>query len=199
MTETTAEKKHITIGILAHVDAGKTTLSEELLYETGVRKQAGRVDNGDTLLDHDEMERNRGITIFSKQAELSTAETDITLLDTPGHVDFTAEMERTLQVLDYAILVISASDRIQAHTKTVWRLLNEYRIPVFLFVNKMDQPDNLQSEILTELQDFSDKIVAFSCYEQGTIHTSEDFYESIAMASEDETILNTYMEQGGTF
>lgn len=196
MTETTAEKKHITIGILAHVDAGKTTLSEELLYETGVRKQAGRVDNGDTLLDHDEMERNRGITIFSKQAELSTAETDITLLDTPGHVDFTAEMERTLQVLDYAILVISASDRIQAHTKTVWRLLNEYRIPVFLFVNKMDQPDNLQSEILTELQDFSDKIVAFSCYEQGTIHTSEDFYESIAMASEDETILNTYMEQG---
>ena len=186
MTETTAEKKHITIGILAHVDAGKTTLSEELLYETGVRKQAGRVDNGDTLLDHDEMERSRGITIFSKQAELSTAETDITLLDTPGHVDFTAEMERTLQVLDYAILVISASDRIQAHTKTVWRLLNEYRIPVFLFVNKMDQPDNLQSEILTELQDF----------EQGTIHTSEDFYESIAMASEDETILNTYMEQG---
>ena len=145
MTETTAEKKHITIGILAHVDAGKTTLSEELLYETGVRKQAGRVDNGDTLLDHDEMERSRGITIFSKQAELSTAETDITLLDTPGHVDFTAEMERTLQVLDYAILVISASDRIQAHTKTVWRLLNEYRIPVFLFVNKMDQPDNLQS------------------------------------------------------
>lgn len=105
-------------------------------------------------------------------------------------------MERTLQVLDYAILVISASDRIQAHTKTVWRLLNEYQIPVFLFVNKMDQPDNLQSEILTELQDFSDKIVAFSCYEQGTIHTSEDFYESIAMASEDETILNTYMEQG---
>ena len=196
MTETTAEKKHITIGILAHVDAGKTTLSEELLYETGVRKQAGRVDNGDTLLDHDEMERSRGITIFSKQAELSTAETDITLLDTPGHVDFTAEMERTLQVLDYAILVISASDRIQAHTKTVWRLLNEYRIPVFLFVNKMDQPDNLQSEILTELQDFSDKIVAFSCYEQGTVHTSEDFYESIAMASEDETILNTYMEQG---
>ena len=196
MTETTAEKKHITIGILAHVDAGKTTLSEELLYETGVRKQAGRVDNGDTLLDHDEMERSRGITIFSKQAELSTAETDITLLDTPGHVDFTAEMERTLQVLDYAILVISASDRIQAHTKTVWRLLNEYRIPVFLFVNKMDQPDNLQSEILTELQDFSDKIVAFSCYEQGTVDIPEDFYESIAMASEDETILNTYMEQG---
>ena len=185
MAETTAEKKHITIGVLAHVDAGKTTLSEELLYETGVRKQAGRVDNGDTLLDHDEMERSRGITIFSKQAELSTAETDITLLDTPGHVDFTAEMERTLQVLDYAILVISASDRIQAHTKTVWRLLNEYRIPVFLFVNKMDQPDNLQSEILTELQDFSDKIVAFSCYEQGTVNIPED-----------ETILNTYMEQG---
>ena len=184
------------MGLLAHVDSGKTTLSEGILYLTGQIRKPGRVDHGDAFLDNYALERQRGITIFSKQAELSTAETDITLLDTPGHVDFTAEMERTLQVLDYAILVISASDRIQAHTKTVWRLLNEYRIPVFLFVNKMDQPDNLQSEILTELQDFSDKIVAFSCYEQGTVDIPEDFYESIAMASEDETILNTYMEQG---
>ena len=197
--EQTAQIKecaHTVAGIVAHVDAGKTTLAESMLYLTGGTRKLGRVDHKDAFLDTYELEKNRGITIFSKQAELSTAETDITLLDTPGHVDFTAEMERTLQVLDYAILVISASDRIQAHTKTVWRLLNEYRIPVFLFVNKMDQPDNLQSEILTELQDFSDKIVAFSCYEQGTVDIPEDFYESIAMASEDETILNTYMEQG---
>lgn len=195
MLETTNQKKHITIGILAHVDAGKTTLSEELLYETGVRKQAGRVDNGDTLLDHDEMERQRGITIFSKQAEFSIANTQITLLDTPGHVDFTAEMERTLQVLDYAVLVISASDGIQAHTKTVWRLLKEYQIPVFIFVNKMDQPDTVQSEILKELQALSDRIIAFSDYNNPTVHESEDMCENIAIASGEEEILNQYMEQ----
>lgn len=196
MTETTAEKKHITIGILAHVDAGKTTLSEELLYETGARKHAGRVDNGDTLLDHDEMERQRGITIFSKQAELLTSNTRITLLDTPGHVDFTAEMERTLQVLDYAILVISASDGIQAHTKTVWRLLKEYQIPVFLFVNKMDQPDTVQSKLLSNLQTLSDRIVAFSDYHNEKVSHAEDMYENLAIASGEETILNQYMEQG---
>lgn len=196
MTETTAEKKHITIGILAHVDAGKTTLSEELLYETGARKHAGRVDNGDTLLDHDEMERQRGITIFSKQAELLTSNTRITLLDTPGHVDFTAEMERTLQVLDYAILVISASDGIQAHTKTVWRLLKEYQIPVFLFVNKMDQPDTVQSKLLSNLQTLSDRIVAFSDYHNEKVSHAEDMYENLAIASGEEKILNQYMEQG---
>ena len=196
MTETTAEKKHITIGILAHVDAGKTTLSEELLYETGARKHAGRVDNGDTLLDHDEMERQRGITIFSKQAELLTSNTRITLLDTPGHVDFTAEMERTLQVLDYAILVISASDGIQAHTKTVWRLLKEYQIPVFLFVNKMDQPDTVQSKLLSNLQTLSDRIVAFSDYHNEKVSRAEDMYENLAIASGEEAILNQYMEQG---
>lgn len=195
MTETTAEKKHITIGILAHVDAGKTTLSEELLYETGARKHAGRVDNGDTLLDHDEMERQRGITIFSKQAELLTSDTRITLLDTPGHVDFTAEMERTLQVLDYAILVISASDGIQAHTKTVWRLLKEYQIPVFLFVNKMDQPDTVQSKLLSKLQTLSDRIVAFSDYHNEKVSRAEDMYENLAIASGEEAILNQYMEQ----
>lgn len=196
MTETTAEKKHITIGILAHVDAGKTTLSEELFYETGARKHAGRVDNGDTLLDHDEMERQRGITIFSKQAELLTSNTRITLLDTPGHVDFTAEMERTLQVLDYAILVISASDGIQAHTKTVWRLLKEYQIPVFLFVNKMDQPDTVQSKLLSNLQTLSDRIVAFSDYHNEKVSRAEDMYENLAIASGEEAILNQYMEQG---
>ena len=196
MTETTAEKKHITIGILAHVDAGKTTLSEELLYETGARKHAGRVDHGDTLLDHDEMERQRGITIFSKQAELLTSNTRITLLDTPGHVDFTAEMERTLQVLDYAILVISASDGIQAHTKTVWRLLKEYQIPVFLFVNKMDQPDTVQSKLLSNLQTLSDRIVAFSDYHNAKVSRVADMYENLAIASGEEAILNQYMEQG---
>ena len=112
---------------MAHVDAGKTTLSEELLYESGVRKVLGRVDNGDTMLDNNEMERNRGITIFSKQAVIADASDSITILDTPGHVDFAAEMERTLQVLDYAVLVISASDGIQAHTRTLWRLLREDR------------------------------------------------------------------------
>lgn len=186
MLHSNEAKKHITLGILAHVDAGKTTLSEQILYETGARKQAGRVDNGDTLLDNNEMERSRGITIFSKQAELSTQDTAITLLDTPGHVDFAAEMERTLQVLDYAILVISASDRIQSHTKTVWRLLNDYKIPVFLFVNKMDQPDNIESEILKELQDLSDQIIYFS--------DTANLYENIAIASGDEDLLNQYMD-----
>lgn len=189
------EKKHITIGILAHVDAGKTTLSEQFLYETGVKKQAGRVDNGDTLLDHDEMERSRGITIFSKQAEFTVSDTQITLLDTPGHVDFTAEMERTLQVLDYAILVISASDGIQAHTKTVWRLLKEYHIPVFIFVNKMDQPDTVEAEILAELQTLSDKIIPFTHYTQGEITIPDDLYENLAIASGDEAILNRFMEE----
>ena len=188
--------KKLVIGILAHVDAGKTTLSEELLYLCGEIRKIGRVDHGDAFLDTYELEKERGITIFSKQALLKTENMEVTLLDTPGHVDFSAEMERTLQVLDYAILVINGMDGVQSHTMTLWRLLERYQIPTFLFVNKMDQPDNLQSEILTELQDFSDKIVAFSRYEQGTVHTSEDFYESIAMASEDETILNTYMEQG---
>ena len=188
------EKKHITIGILAHVDAGKTTLSEEFLYETGVKKQAGRVDNGDTMLDHNEMERSRGITIFSKQAEFTVSNTKITLLDTPGHVDFTAEMERTLQVLDYAVLVISAPDGIQAHTKTVWRLLKEYQIPVFVFVNKMDQPDTIQEKILVELQKLSDKIIPFTNYAQGEIKIPNDLYENLAIASGDEAVLNRFME-----
>ncbi|MBO5509162.1 MAG: GTP-binding protein, partial [Lachnospiraceae bacterium] len=131
--------KHITIGIIAHVDAGKTTLSESLLFESGVIRKLGRVDSRDTLLDSDEQERQRGITIFSKQAEFTYGETSFTLLDTPGHVDFAAEMERTLQVLDYAVLVISGSDGVQAHTRTLWRLLRQYNIPAFLFVNKMDQ------------------------------------------------------------
>jgi small GTP-binding protein len=142
--------KNINIGLLAHVDAGKTTLSEALLYATGQIRALGRVDHQDAFLDTDAQERARGITIFSKQARLRLQMTDenlhseqtigLTILDTPGHVDFSAEMERTLQVLDYAILVISGTDGVQGHTRTLWRLLQHYNIPTFLFVNKMDLP-----------------------------------------------------------
>ena len=124
-------KKHICAGIVAHVDAGKTTLSEALLYLSGSIRKLGRVDNQDAFLDTCQLERARGITIFSKQAELQWNGTSVTLLDTPGHVDFSAEMERTLQVLDYAILVISGADGVQGHTETLWRLLARYEIPVF--------------------------------------------------------------------
>lgn len=133
--------KHISIGLLAHVDAGKTTLSEGMLYLSGQIRNMGRVDHGDTFLDHYETERERGITIFSKQAELRWNDKVITILDTPGHVDFSAEMERVLQVLDCAVLVISAADGIQAHTVTLWRLLKQYRIPTMIFVNKMDRQE----------------------------------------------------------
>ena len=133
--------KHINLGLVAHVDAGKTTLSEGMLYLSGSIRDMGRVDYGSTFLDTYELERERGITIFSKQAVLQWKGLDITLLDTPGHVDFSAEMERVLQVLDYGVLIISAADGIQSHTVTLWRLLKRYEIPVFLFVNKMDRPD----------------------------------------------------------
>ena len=143
--------KKLTIGILAHIDAGKTTLSESMLYMSGSIRKLGRVDNGDAFLDTFTLERARGITIFSKQAVLDWKETKITLLDTPGHVDFSAEMERTLQVLDYAILVISGADGVQGHTRTLWKLLAKYEIPVFLFVNKMDQEGTNKEALLEEL------------------------------------------------
>ena len=130
--------KYICAGILAHVDAGKTTLSEALLYTAGAIRKLGRVDHQDAFLDTDAQERARGITIFSKQAELEFENTKIMLLDTPGHVDFSAEMERTLSVLDYAVLVISGKDGVQGHTGTLWKLLKQYEVPVFLFINKMD-------------------------------------------------------------
>ena len=186
--------KYITLGLLAHVDAGKTTLSEELLYETGVKKVLGRVDNGDTMLDNNEMERSRGITIFSKQAVIADTSGTITILDTPGHVDFAAEMERTLQVLDYAVLVISASDGVQAHTKTLWRLLRDYKIPVFVFVNKMDQPDNDQSKLLEALSELSEDMVAFTNYQDRTVTVDPDMYENIAVTSGDEALLDYYFE-----
>ena len=145
-------KKHICAGLLAHVDAGKTTLSEGMLYLSGKIRTPGRVDHGDAYLDTFAMERERGITIFSKQAVFHIGDMSVTLLDTPGHVDFSAEMERTLQVLDYAILVISGADGVQGHTLTLWRLLERYRIPVFLFVNKMDQEGTDKEALLKELK-----------------------------------------------
>ena len=132
-------KQRLVIGILAHVDAGKTTLSEAILFLTGNIRSLGRVDNRNAFLDTYELERARGITIFSKQAVFEWGDKQFTLLDTPGHVDFSAEMERTLQVLDYAVLMISGADGVQGHTETLWRLLERYHVPVFLFVNKMDQ------------------------------------------------------------
>ena len=144
--------KQLVIGILAHVDAGKTTLSEALLYTAGSIPALGRVDHRDAYLDTHALERDRGITIFSKQALFQTPALAVTLLDTPGHVDFSAEMERTLQVLDYAILVISATDGVQAHTETLWRLLRRNQIPTFLFVTKMDLPNPGREAILAGLQ-----------------------------------------------
>ena len=130
--------KRLVIGILAHVDSGKTTLSEAMLYQAGALRKLGRVDHRDAFLDTDALERARGITIFAKQAVLSLPEAQLTLLDTPGHVDFSAEAERALQVMDYAVLVVSSTDGVQSHTETLWRLLERYQVPVFLFLNKMD-------------------------------------------------------------
>ena len=144
--------KKLVLGILAHVDAGKTTLSEGMLYTAGNLSRLGRVDHGDAFLDTDRIERERGITIFSKQAILETPQLELTLLDTPGHVDFSAEMERTLSVLDYALLVISGPDGVQSHTETLWRLLARYRIPTFVFVNKMDLPGPGKDAILRQLR-----------------------------------------------
>ena len=144
-------KKHICAGLLAHVDSGKTTLSEAMLYRAGVTRRLGRVDHKDAFLDTDALEKARGITIFSKQALLTAGDTDITLLDTPGHVDFSTETERTLQVLDYAVLVVSGTDGVQSHTETLWRLLRRYHVPTFVFVNKMDLPGMERQELLAQL------------------------------------------------
>lgn len=182
-------KKYICAGILAHVDAGKTTLSESLLYVSGMIRKMGRVDKGDAFLDTYELERARGITIFSKQALLRMEHTDITLLDTPGHVDFSAEMERTLQVLDYAVLVISGSDGVQGHTRTLWRLLEKYRIPVFLFVNKMDQPGTDRESLTEQLKQTLDE----NCLDF-TKNGTEEFYENIAMCEEE--TLEYFLEHG---
>ena len=178
--------KHITIGILAHVDAGKTTLSECMLYLSGRIRKLGRVDHKDAFLDTYELERERGITIFSKQAELETGNLGITLLDTPGHVDFSAEMERTLQVLDYAILVINGADGVQGHTRTLWNLLKRYQIPTFLFINKMDQVGTDKEKVLDDLQNRLDE----ACID--FTERSEEFFDSLAMC--DEEAMEEYLE-----
>lgn len=183
-------KKHICVGLLAHVDAGKTTLSEAMLYESGSIRQMGRVDNRDAFLDTEAMEKERGITIFSKQAVFTYRDMEVFLLDTPGHVDFSAEMERTLQVLDYAILVVSGADGVQAHTATLWRLLSRYQVPVFLFINKMDQPQTDREALLKDLQEkLSDGCIDFSVQE------GDCFYENIAVS--EEAVLEQFLETGG--
>ena len=181
--------KQLTLGILAHVDAGKTTLSEAMLYLSGAIRKAGRVDNRDAFLDTYELERERGITIFSKQAVFAYDDLKITLLDTPGHVDFSAEMERTLQVLDAAVLVISASDGVQGHTVTLWKLLKRYQVPVFLFVNKMDQQGTDQDVLMRELCDrLGGGLTNFSEENKNTL------LEELAMC--DEELLNCFLEKG---
>lgn len=180
--------KRLVIGILAHVDAGKTTLSEALLYAAGTIQKLGRVDHRDSYLDTHTLERARGITIFSKQAIFETPDLSVTLLDTPGHVDFSAEMERTLQVLDYAILVISGTDGIQAHTETLWRLLRRNQIPTFLFVTKMDLPTAGHEKLMADLRKHLDEgCVDFT-------HQETDWEETIALR--EEAILDKYLEEG---
>ena len=188
--QTKQEKNnHICIALLAHVDAGKTTLSESLLYACGALRKVGRVDHKDSFLDTDTLERERGITIFSKQARLSMQGREVTLLDTPGHVDFSAEMERTLQVLDAAVLLISAADGIQGHTQTLWNLLKKYQIPTILFINKMDQPLADHDKILQQLQQtFSSECIDFGA------ERDMAFWESIAVAQEDS--LEYFLEHG---
>lgn len=182
--------KKLVIGILAHVDAGKTTLAESLLYQTGSIRKLGRVDHKNAFLDTNELERERGITIFSKQAVFLYKDFNVSLLDTPGHVDFSAEMERTLQVLDYAILVISGSEGIQGHTETLWRLLSRYNIPTFIFINKMDLEGANKQKLMEELKGvLSDGCVDFS-YDQD----SEIFMEDLAICDED--LLDHYIESG---
>ena len=184
-------KRVLNVGLLAHVDAGKTTLSESILYQSGAIRNLGRVDHQDAFLDTDEMERERGITIFSKQAVLTWKDTEITLLDTPGHVDFSAEMERVLQVLDCAVLVISGADGVQGHTETLWKLLTRYGIPVFLFVNKMDQEGTDCGKLLAELKSrFSEGCIDFGRVETG----AEEAIEEIAVC--DEQTMEEYLEKG---
>ncbi len=178
--------KHVVIGTLAHVDAGKTTLSESMLYLSGSIRKLGRVDHGDAFLDYDKQERSRGITIFSKQAICQWKDNEFTLLDTPGHVDFSSEMERTLQILDYAILIINGVDGVQTHTETIWKLLEHYQIPVFIFINKMDTAYLTKEELLTELRKrLDERCIDFTA-------PSDEMMEQAAMC--DDELLEDYME-----
>ena len=178
--------KTLTIGILAHVDAGKTTLSEAMLYRAGMLRAMGRVDHGDAFLDTDTQERQRGITIFSKQAVLDLPDCRLILMDTPGHVDFSAEMERTLQILDYAILVVSGPDGVQGHTHTLWSLLRRYQIPAFLFINKMDLPGPGREALLAQLR----QELSPDC----TDMEAPDAMEQLALC--DEALMEQFLETG---
>ena len=181
--------KNIVMGILAHVDAGKTTLSESFLYLSGEIRKLGRVDNRDTFLDTNEIERSRGITVFSKQAQLIVNDTKITILDTPGHVDFVAEAERTLSVLDYAVLLVSATDGVQSHTKTLWEMLAKHKIPTFIFVNKLDLANADFDGVMSELKDeLSDSVVDFLDKDV------DNLYENIALC--DENMMQSFLESG---
>ena len=181
-------RKQIVLGILAHVDSGKTTLSEAMLYRAGVTRRLGRVDHKDAFLDTDALEKARGITIFSKQALLTAGDTDITLLDTPGHVDFSTETERTLQVLDYAVLVVSGTDGVQSHTETLWRLLRRYHVPTFVFVNKMDLPGMKRQELLAQLnRRLGEGFVDFGA-------TQADRDEALALC--DENLMDRMLDAG---
>ncbi len=182
------KNNRLVVGVLAHVDAGKTTLAESILYTTGKIRNIGRVDHGNAFLDNYELERSRGITIFSKQAEIDLPEKHITILDTPGHVDFSAEMERTLQVLDYAILVISGADGVQAHVQTLWQLLKHHEIPVFLFINKMDQEGTDKKMLMKELQKRLDE----HCIDFTKDTRDDEFYENLALT--DEGLLERFLE-----
>ncbi|WP_251717387.1 GTP-binding protein [Lactobacillus agrestimuris] len=180
--------KKITTGIVAHVDAGKTTLSEAMLYEAGNLRKLGRVDNGDAFLDTDNLEKKRGITIFSHEAQVKTDSLKLTLLDTPGHMDFVTQTESVLSVLDYAILVISAADGVTSYTKTLWNLLNRNQVPTFIFVNKMDSPDADKKKILTDIQgNLSDSSFDFS-------KIDDSLYENLATVNED--LLDEYLNKG---
>ena len=190
-----ADRK-LVLGILAHVDAGKTTLAENILYLGGVVRSPGRVDHRDTFLDTDRQERERGITIFSKQARFVRGGVEVILLDTPGHVDFSAETERTLQVLDCAVLVISGADGVQGHVPTLWRLLERYRVPVFLFINKMDQPGTDAAALMAELKRrLNNNCVYFGGLPESLYGSDREFYEELAVS--DEALLERYLDTGG--
>ena len=180
-------KHNISVGLLAHVDAGKTTLSEALLYETGAKRTLGRVDHGDAFLDTHALERQRGITIFSKQALLETENLSVTLLDTPGHADFSAEAERVMPALDCAVVILSATDGIQAHTLTLWKLLERYNVPVFLFINKCDLPGISRENLLQRLQ---------KAFGPGFVDFSDPTQVGEAAAMCDEALLENYLETG---
>ena len=180
--------KKFVMGILAHVDSGKTTLSESMLYTSGVIRKQGRVDHKDAFLDNNTIERERGITIFSKQAVFKYEDMEFTIVDTPGHVDFSAEMERTLNILDYAVLVVSGTDGVQNHTETLWKLLSDYNVPTFIFVNKMDISQKSMQEIISELKaKLSDGCINFSEF-------SDETLEELAMC--DEALMNSFLEKG---